>query len=100
MPITPATSGFIGREDVLRFFQTNILACGQPTCTILSIYGEAGVGKTTLLHYLKGMADRMAASPQFKDLCVTALVDYVPSTPASVSLMKQVADQLAAAKHP
>jgi tetratricopeptide (TPR) repeat protein len=96
MPIRRNTDGiFIGREDALHFFREHILTAGQPTHNILSIYGEAGVGKTTLLNRLKNMAD----SPEFNHSCVTALVDMVPSTPFSVGVMKQVADQLAAAGH-
>ena len=96
MPIRRNTDGiFIGREDALHFFREHILTAGQPTHNILSIYGEAGVGKTTLLNHLKSMAD----SPAFNHSCVTALVDTVSATPFSVGVMKQVADQLAAAGH-
>src|SRR5437763_14701151 len=96
MTIERNTDGvFIGREDTLHFFREQILAPHQPTHNILSIYGEAGVGKTTLLNHLKSMAD----SPEFNHSCVTALVDTVSSMPFSIGVMKQVADQLAAASH-
>src|SRR5438876_457783 len=96
MPIERNTDGiFIGREDAPLFFREHILAPSQPTHNILSIYGEAGVGKTTLLDRLKSMAD----SSEFKSSCVTALVDTMPSAPFSIGVMQQVADQLAAVGH-
>jgi hypothetical protein len=62
---------FIGREGELLFFVQNILSPEEHTYNILSIFGQGGVGKTTLLDRYR---DETRA-PEFKDYCLVARVD-------------------------
>jgi tetratricopeptide (TPR) repeat protein len=85
--IDPRNS-FIGRTDELHFFRQNILTPEDPTYNILSISGQGGVGKSTLLaRFIDG-----AHSPTFKDYCLMAIVDERQTTP--VSIMEGFAGQL------
>src|SRR5690348_10683981 len=87
-PPTDVRKIFIGREGELLFFRQNILKPEDPTHNIISISGQGGVGKSTLLaRYI----DETHA-PEFKDYCLTALVDERQITPASI--MEKFADQL------
>jgi tetratricopeptide (TPR) repeat protein len=85
--IDPRNS-FIGRTDELHFFIQNILTPEDPTYNILSISGQGGVGKSTLLARFIDEAH----SPTFKDYCLTAIVDERQTTP--VRNMEGFADQL------
>lgn len=79
---------FDARMGELLFFVQNILKPEEPTHNIISISGQGGVGKSTLL-------TRMIAethTPGFKDYCLTALVDEGQTS--AVSMMQKFADQL------
>jgi hypothetical protein len=87
----PPTDGrklFIGRTGELLFFVQNILKPEEPTHNIISIWGQGGVGKSTLLSRFIDEAH----SSDFKDYCLTAIVDERQITPASI--MEKFADQL------
>ncbi len=79
---------FVGREGELLFFVQNILKPEDPTHNIISISGQGGVGKSTLL---TRFIDE-ARTPGFKDYCLTAIVDEHQITPSSI--MGKFADQL------
>src|SRR6266516_323596 len=79
---------FIGRTNELLFFVQNVLKPEDPTFNIISISGQGGVGKSTLL---KRFIDE-AHTSYYKDYCITALVDERQATP--VSIMEKMADQL------
>src|SRR2546421_554307 len=70
-PSTNAQKLFIGRTGELLFFVQNILKPEEPTHNIISIWGQGGVGKSTLL---ARFIDE-ARSANFKDYCLTATVD-------------------------
>ena len=87
----PSTDGqkvFIGRNTELHFFRDKILKPKDPTYNIVSVSGQGGVGKSTLL---KRFIEE-ARKPDFKDYCLTALIDERQTTPAS--MMEKFADQL------
>ena len=79
---------FIGRTGELLFFVQNILKPEEPTHNIISIWGQGGVGKSTLLARFIDEAN----SAEFKDYCLTALVDERQTIP--MSIMEKFADQL------
>jgi tetratricopeptide (TPR) repeat protein len=79
---------FVGREGKLLFFVQNILKPEEPTHNIISIYGQGGVGKSTLLTRLI----TEALTGDFKDYCLTAIVDERQITPTDI--MGKFADQL------
>lgn len=79
---------FIGRTNELHFFVQNILQPEDPTHNIVSIFGQGGVGKSTLLARFIDEAH----SPPFKDFCRTAIVDERQTIP--VTIMERFADQL------
>ncbi len=79
---------FIGRTGELLFFVQNILKPEEPTHNIISIWRQGGVGKSTLLTRFIDEAH----SVEFKDYCLTATVDEVQTTPASI--MEKFAAQL------
>jgi len=87
-PPTDARNIFIGRTGELLFFVQNILKPGEPTHNIISISGQGGVGKSTLL--ARFIDETHTAD--FHDSCLTALVDERYTTP--VSMMEQFAHQL------
>lgn len=87
-PSPNARKSFIGRTSELLFFGQNILKPADPTHNIISISGQGGVGKSTLL---ARFIDE-ARSPNFKDYCLTALVDERQTIAASI--MEKFADQL------
>jgi tetratricopeptide (TPR) repeat protein len=84
----PPHSVFVGRTNELLFFVQHILKPEEPTHNILSIWGQGGVGKTTLLHQFRNQT----ATADFKAYCLTALVDERQATPAR--MMEQLARQL------
>ena len=67
----PPHSVFVGRTNELLFFVQHILKPEEPVHNILSIWGQGGVGKTTLLQQFKNQA----ATADFKAYCLTAFVD-------------------------
>src|SRR6516162_1174908 len=79
---------FIGRTGELLFFVQNILKPEEPTHNIISIWGQGGVGKSTLLSRFIDEAH----STEFKDYCLTAAIDELQTTPASI--MEKFAAQL------
>src|SRR6516225_7528812 len=79
-PPTDTRKLFIGRTGELLFFVQNILKPEEPTHNIISIWGQGGVGKSTLL---ARFIDE-ARSAEFKDYCLTARVDELQPTPASI----------------
>jgi tetratricopeptide (TPR) repeat protein len=87
-PPTDARTLFIGRMGELLFFVQNILKPEVPTHNIISISGQGGVGKSTLLTRMIAEAH----GPNFKDFCQTALVDERQTS--AVSIMQKFADQL------
>jgi tetratricopeptide (TPR) repeat protein len=87
-PPTDTRKLFIGRTGELLFFVQNILKPEEPTHNIISIWGQGGVGKSTLL---SRFIDE-ARSANFKDYCLTATVDELQTTPAS--MMEKFASQL------
>src|SRR6266566_690880 len=87
-PPTDARKIFIGRTGELLFFVQNILKPEEPTHNIISIWGQGGVGKSTLLSRFIDEAH----SAEFKDCCLMALVDERQTTP--LSIMEKFADQL------
>ncbi|HLZ56768.1 MAG TPA: tetratricopeptide repeat protein [Ktedonosporobacter sp.] len=89
-PSVPAL--FVGRSKELLFFVQQILQPEEPSYNILSIWGQGGVGKTTLMHQFASQA----AIAGFKDSCMTALVDERQATPAS--MMEQFARQFPLSK--
>jgi tetratricopeptide (TPR) repeat protein len=89
---TPPRSVFVGRANELLFFIQHILKPEEPVHNILSIWGQAGVGKTTLL--LQFISQTRTA--EFKEYCLTALVDERQATPAS--MMEKFAQQLPLSK--
>lgn len=87
-PLTDARKIFIGRTNELHFFDKDILEPGDPAYNIVSISGQGGVGKSTLLlRYIDS-----ASGSNYKDYCLTAIVNERQATPASV--MEKFAEQL------
>src|SRR5436190_18049296 len=87
-PTTDVRKLFIGREGELLFFRQNILKPEDPTHNILSISGQGGVGKSTLL----ARFIEEAHEAPFKDYCLTAFVDERQAT--SIGMMEKFAQQL------
>src|SRR5437667_5820223 len=87
-PPTDARKIFIGRTGELLFFVQNILKPEDPTHNIISISGQGGVGKSTLLARFIDETH----STSFKDYCLTAIVDERQTAPASI--MEKFANQL------
>ena len=87
-PQTDSRKLFIGRTDELHFFVQDILKPEEPTQNIISIWGQGGVGKTTLLSRFIDEAH----SVNFQDYLLTALVDERQTT--SMSIMEKFANQL------
>jgi tetratricopeptide (TPR) repeat protein len=87
-PLVDARTLFVARKGEQLFFVQNILKPEEPTHNIISISGQGGVGKSTLLSRL--IAE--TRDPKFKDSCLTALVDE--SQTSAVGIMQKFADQL------
>ncbi|GHO92939.1 hypothetical protein KSF_029870 [Reticulibacter mediterranei] len=79
---------FIARSHELHFFIEHVLQPEDPLYNIISIYGDGGVGKSTLLNRY----NEEAQSSGYKEYCLTAVVDERQATPAS--MMERFADQL------
>ncbi|MGH2498390.1 MAG: tetratricopeptide repeat protein [Ktedonobacteraceae bacterium] len=84
----------IGRTSEQYFFTEHVLRPVEPLYNLISVWGAAGVGKSTLLTRFRDTA----CSIEFKEVCLTALVDEWPLTPAH--LMERVAAQLRSAGAP
>ncbi|MBV9259078.1 MAG: ATP-binding protein, partial [Ktedonobacteraceae bacterium] len=79
---------FVGRANELYFFAEHILKPEDPAYNIISIYGDGGVGKSTLLNrYIE-----MVNSPAFQEYSLSAIVDERQATPAS--MMEKFTTQL------
>lgn len=87
-------SAMIGRTNEQYFFIEHVLRQVKPAYSLISVWGEAGVGKSTLLTRFRDTA----RSTEFKDVCLTALIDEWPVTPAH--LMERVSAQLRSAGAP
>src|SRR5258708_8069140 len=87
-PAHEAQKVFVGRTNELRFFIEHILKPEDPTYNIVSIYGDGGVGKSTLLNRFVEEAN----APNYKEACLLALVDERQATVAS--MMEKFAEQL------
>ena len=86
--VTDTRKIFVGRTNELQFFIENILDPEEPTYNIVSIFGQGGVGKSTLLaRVIEELYDS-----KYKEYCLSALVDERQTTP--VSIMERFADQL------
>jgi hypothetical protein len=84
----------VGRDDQLRFFRDMILKPEDPSHNIVSISGQGGVGKSTLL---QRFLEELYLS-EYREYCLSALVNERQTTPASV--MERFADQLREQGHP
>ena len=98
-PHSPQQSGerkkiFVGRADHIHFFIHSILEPEDPSHNIISIAGQGGVGKSTLMNYLLDEAQ----TRRFREYCVTAQVNDRQTTPANV--MERFAEQLREAGQP
>ncbi|HWS83504.1 MAG TPA: ATP-binding protein, partial [Ktedonobacteraceae bacterium] len=87
---SPASASplFIGRTDELLFFVRHILKPEAPTHNILSISGQGGVGKSTLLAHFFDEAH----TADFKEYCLAAIIDERQTTP--IGIMEKFAQQL------
>src|SRR5437899_1076562 len=85
---------FIGRTNELHFFVAHILRPDDPSYNIISVSGEGGVGKSTLL---ARFIDETCLPP-FKDYCLTAFVNEQQTTPYTVR--EKFATQLSEAGDP
>ncbi|MDQ2887563.1 MAG: tetratricopeptide repeat protein [Chloroflexota bacterium] len=85
---------FIGRASELRMSREHLLTPEDPAYNVLSVWGPAGVGKTTLLARLRDEARTVDCN----DSCLTALVDARFFSPAD--LMERCAAQLRLAGAP
>ena len=86
--VTDTREIFVGRTNELQFFIEHILEPEEPTYNIVSIFGQGGVGKSTLLARVIEELD----DSKYKEYCLSALVDERQTTP--VSIMERFADQL------
>ena len=93
-PRSEVRDRFIGRTSELHMFREHMLKPEDPAYNVLSVWGPAGVGKTTLLARLRDEA----RTADFKNSCLTALVDERQGTPAD--LMARCAAQLRLAGAP
>ena len=84
---------FVGREDELEFFRTSILGADSPEYNLLSVSGEGGVGKSTLLAHFTGAA----RSIEYREKWVVAQADERNAGPDPVKVMERLAEQLAEA---
>src|SRR6266581_4289882 len=83
-----ANTTFIDRTEELYFFVENILKPEEPDHNIVSVSGQGGVGKSTLL---KRFIDEIQ-NTHFREYCVAAIVDERHTNPAII--MEKFAEQL------
>ena len=86
--VTDTRKLFVGRANELQFFREHILEPEEPKYNIVSLFGQGGVGKSTLLTRVIEELD----DSKYKEYCLSALVDERQTTP--VSIMERFADQL------
>jgi tetratricopeptide (TPR) repeat protein len=79
---------FIGREYERDFFLQSVLVPEKPICNVISISGNGGVGKSTLL----ARFINQARTDDFKGYCVVAQVNERQTDP--VRVMEHLAEQL------
>jgi tetratricopeptide (TPR) repeat protein len=79
---------FVGRASELHFFREHILNPEDPAYNIISVYGDGGVGKSTLIARLI----EETGAPSYREYCLTASVDERQATAAS--MMEKFAAQL------
>jgi tetratricopeptide (TPR) repeat protein len=79
---------FIGRAKEQKFFKEKILDREEPTHNIISVSGQGGVGKSTLLAQFMDVA----LSPAYRDYCLIGLVDERQVTPSGI--MEKFANDL------
>jgi tetratricopeptide (TPR) repeat protein len=79
---------FVGRANELHFFREHILKPEDPAYNIISVYGDGGVGKSTLIARIIDEA----GSPEYREYCLTARVDERQATAAS--MIEKFASQL------
>src|SRR5579859_3985235 len=86
----PNESGkiFVGRANELHFFTEYILKPDDPAYNIISIHGDGGVGKSTLIARFSDEASTAA----YREYCLTAIVDERQATAAS--MIEKFAEQL------
>lgn len=87
-PRSSVRDRFIGRASELHLFREYILKPEDPAYNVLSVWGPAGVGKTTLLARLQDEARTV----DFNDSCLIVLVDERFFNPTD--LMERCATQL------
>ncbi len=85
---------FIGRLNERRFFREHILKPETPTENVIWLWGQAGVGKSTLLARLREEARTFAT----RQAILTTLVDAGSMTP--LEMMDSIASQLRLAGSP
>jgi WD40 repeat protein/tetratricopeptide (TPR) repeat protein len=93
-PSTGIPNLFSGRASELEFFVQQTLKPEYPAHNIISISGDGGVGKSTLLSVFIDIIH----SPDFRNYCLTAMVDEKQTT--SASMMEEFAKQLRRAGYP
>ncbi|HZR43419.1 MAG TPA: ATP-binding protein, partial [Ktedonobacteraceae bacterium] len=79
---------FVGRQHELHFFTDELLKPEDPIYNIISIYGDGGVGKSTLL--TRFMEETRSGT--YKDYCLSAIVDERQVTAAN--MMEKFTEQL------
>src|SRR5437588_12828437 len=86
--VADARKIFVGRTDELHFFIEYILQPDDPSYNIISISGEGGVGKSTLL--IRFIDETRL--PPFDSYCLTAFINEKQMTPYTV--MEKFSTQL------
>lgn len=86
--VTTSRKVFVGRTNELQFFRDYILTPEDPAYNIISISGQAGVGKSTFIARLI----EEARTPSFENYCFTALVNEHQTV--EISIMDKFAEQL------
>lgn len=86
--LAEARKVIIGRTSELLFFIQHVLKPEDPTYHIISISGQGGVGKSTLLSRFIDETHGV----DFKDYCMVAQVNERQTTPADI--MEKFAEQL------
>ena len=79
---------FVGRASELHFFSERILQPDDPACNIVSIYGDGGVGKSTLIDYVIAQIN----TPPYQEYCLHARVDE--RQVSIFAMLEALADQL------
>jgi Cdc6-like AAA superfamily ATPase len=85
--LAEARKVLIGRTSELLFFIQHVLEPEDPTYHIISISGQGGVGKSTLLNHFIDETHGV----NFKDYCLAAHVNERQTTPADI--MEKFAEQ-------